>query len=459
MSTLVALAAVTAAGLALLRLARLATGHALPDLALGFLAGSGAAAGALPVLRFGLGLPARPALAVVAAGAAAAIVLALRRGRGAVEGERATAARWLPRPAWPFAPVALYVALVAGAVLVHGFSTPTHTDDGLRVRAFASVLAVADAWPGAARAVYVMAGAIPTFLPALGGIATGTVDPFQANYAVLAELLALLALVVGLASARGEPGRGWAGAAVLLSIPLFVYHATSTLGDAVLAMRIAGGLLLAVEHARTRDRRDAVLAMLLYGLAALVKREGELVALAPAAVLAAQLVRGRRRGEPFPWPALAAFAAPVALGALGKIAAVGVGDAFPMLSYAGAGVVQAAAAPLAAPGGASRAFAARVFVERALLRSGNAGMIFWVLPAVALVRARALARSALAWPLAALGALLAEVAVNSIVLMPQFTVDQTTVHRALLVVSVPAALWIVAALADAPAAPAAPPPG
>ena len=43
-------------------------------------------------------------------------------------------------------------------------------------------------------------------------------------------------------------------------------------------------------------------------------------------------------------------------------------------------------------------------------------------------------------------ALLGEVAVNSIVLAPRFTVDQGTVNRALLVASVPAALWLAAAI-------------
>jgi hypothetical protein len=343
------------------------------------------------------------------------------------------------------------VAVVAGAILVHGFATPTHADDGLRVRAFAPLLAVADAWPEAARAVYVMAGPLPTFLPAIAGIVTGSADLFHANYAVLAELVALLVLGVGTGAARGSPERGWGGAAALLSVPLFVYHATSTLGDAVLAMRVAAGLLFAVEYARTRDRRDATVALLLYGLATLVKREGELVAAAPAAVLVAQLAWERRRGRPFPWMALAAFALPAALGAAGRVAAVGVAHAFPMIAYAGVRAARAAAAPL--PGAGSdqdpRVFAARIFLERALLRSGNAGMIFWALAAVVLVRARALARSPLAWPLAAVGALLGEVAVNSVLLMPEYTVDQTTVHRALLVASLPAALWIVAALEEA----------
>jgi hypothetical protein len=78
-------------------------------------------------------------------------------------------------------------------------------------------------------------------------------------------------------------------------------------------------------------------------------------------------------------------------------------------------------------------------------------MIYWVLPATIAVRARALIRSRLVWPLGAVAALFVEVAVSSIWIVPQFTVDHSTVHRALLVVSVPAALWLAAALTDAAA--------
>ena len=64
-------------------------------------------------------------------------------------------------------------------------------------------------------------------------------------------------------------------------------------------------------------------------------------------------------------------------------------------------------------------------------------------------RARVLARSGLGWPLLAIAALFAEVAVSSIFLIPEFTLDQGTVNRALLVVSVPAAIWLAAAITDA----------
>ncbi len=462
MTFLLALVLLVAAGLALVRTLRLGTGDRATDAALAWLVGSGWFAAAAPAVRFGAGIPLGrvTAAAIVLAPVVVWSVAWARRGRlesapaarpDAAPKSKGPVSRWIPRPLWLFAPIALYVALVTVVALLHGINTPTYTDDGVRVRAFAPMLAFDDTWSREARAVFSMAGPLPTFVPALAWIAIGTLDHFHVNYAVLTELVALLVLAIGLGSARGSPERGWASAFGLLSIPLFVYHCTSTYSDAVLAMRIGGGLLFALEYARTRDRGDASRALLLLGIASLVKREGDLVAAAPAAVLVAQLAWERRGGSAFPWRAVGLLAAPVLLAAVGKIAAVGVASAFPMLGF----VVQQAAVAARETGGRDPGVSARaatLFFDRALFRSGNQGMIYWVLVGAIVVRARALPRSTHLWPLLAVGALFTEVAISSIVLIPEFTLDQSTVHRALLVASVPAALWLAAALTDAAAA-------
>jgi hypothetical protein len=459
MSFAITLLALAGAGAALLRIARLSTGARAVDLALAWLVGAGWLAAVAPVVRFALGIPlGRPtvaAIVLVPVAAWAALRGRRREPAGRTESSRPTAGRggraWLPRPLRAFAPMALYVAVVTAAVLLHGVNTPTQTDDGLRVRAFAPMLAFWDSWAADERGVFSMAGPLPTFVPAVAWIATGTLDHFHVNYAVLAELVALLVLVVGLGYARGSPERAWASAFAVLSIPLFVYHCTSTYSDAVLAMRLAGGLAFSLEYARTRDPADAARALLLLGMAALVKREGEIVAGAAAAVLVAQLAWERRRGAPFPWRAVALLCAPVLLGMAGKIAAVGLESAFPMLQLVAqkAGVAPGAAAPRE---GASASAAARMFVY-ALFRSGNQGMIFWALAGTIAVRGAALRGSRYLWPLLAVGVLGILVAVSSIFVVPEFTLDQSTVHRALLVVSVPAALWLAAVLVDAAAEP------
>ena len=93
--------------------------------------------------------------------------------------------------------------------------------------------------------------------------------------------------------------------------------------------------------------------------------------------------------------------------------------------------------------------AAGLFFDWALFRFGNQGMIYWIAAAAIAVRARAIVRGRELWPLLAVLTLFAEVAASSVLLVPQFTVNQGTVHRALLVVTVPLALWTAATIAEA----------
>lgn len=460
MSYVLCAAAMVIAGLALLHLAGLATRRPAIDAPLAWFAGSGWFGMACFVCRFGVGLPfSWPLAAAVLAAPPAAWLAALRaRGRSPAdgrdaEGERAVARhvgpRWIPRPLWLWLPVALYVAVVLAAVLLHGFDTPTHTDDGVRIRAFTPMLAFADAWPAEARGLLGMAGAVPTFVPAAAWVFTGSVNAFHVNYVVLTDLVALLALAVGLASERGVPERGWASALGLLSIPLFVYHCTSTYQDAVLAMFVGAAFLFAMEHARTSDPRDLGRAILVAVAAAMVKREGELVAATVLAALLAIAAWRRGRGAPVPLARLALLvAAPAAALLAAKTAAFGWADASAITRLVASRVEAAPAAGPAAASEGLRGEALRAFLY-ALFRSGNAGGIYWVLAAALVVEARAAVRSRWLGPLAIVAMLLGEVTASSVWLFPEFTIDQTTVHRALLVATVPAALWLAALLVDA----------
>jgi hypothetical protein len=75
-------------------------------------------------------------------------------------------------------------------------------------------------------------------------------------------------------------------------------------------------------------------------------------------------------------------------------------------------------------------------------------MLFWALPAVLLLRLPALRRAEQGLSLATVAALFVLVAVSSVWIFPEYTLDQTTVHRALLVVEAPAACWLAALLAE-----------
>ena len=445
MTFLLSLALLCAAGLALLDLARLRTGSWPGDLGLAWFTGGAWFALGAAAARFLAGVPYTRATALIVVAAPVGAWAAVRARRPAAsEAPEVRTARWMPRPRWLFAALAAYVAAVTIAVALHGFNTPTQTDDGLRVRAYAPVVAWRDAWPDAARDLLVTAGAVPAYVPTLGWRLSGGLDQFHANYAVLAGLLALLLVVVGTASARGAPERGWASAFAVLSLPLFVYHCTQTYADAVLAMHAGAAFVFALEHARTRDPADAARALLLLAAAWMVKREGEIVAATAAALLVAQILWvAARAGAPVP-RRLAWLAAPVLAYAAIRISAVGPARAFPLLSLLAARPAAPAAAAVQAPGALG---AASVFA-RAVLDTGNAGMLFWVLPAAAAARWRLLATPACAWPLAWPVALFAESALSSIWLIPEYTINAGTVNRSLFAASVTGALWVGALLTE-----------
>ena len=455
---LLAASGMCASGLGLLRALRLGTGRLAIDLPLGWLAGMAWFAASAFSAQALLGIPvsAPLAAALLALPLVAWGFLGWRRPPGA-EGEPIRSPgperRWMPRPAWMFAPMAAWSVVVVAAVLLHGLSTPTHTDDGYRVRAYAPILVSAGAWNGPARDVIAMAGPIPAFVPSLAWVLGSPVDPIHVSATIVLTFLALLTLLVALASERGTPEAGWGAVFALTSLPLLAYHVASTYSDAWLAMYIGAAFAFLVASGQRRDPGDAGRALLLLLGAAMVKREGELVAFPAIAVLVAQVAWTRREEGVRPvlrlFPLLAAYGVVVAA----RVAAVGLAGAFPFLRAAAerSGATPGAAAVVAASSTAGAGLepsASGIFLE-SLFSDGNFGLLHWVL-AVAVVllfptiRKRGLAGSGLA-----LGLIFAETAASAVWLYPQFTLDHGTVHRSLLPVSVAAAVWLAALLAAA----------
>jgi hypothetical protein len=165
------------------------------------------------------------------------------------------------------------------------------------------------------------------------------------------------------------------------------------------------------------------------------------VAAACASVLLAQLAFARRahRGKGSFWAAAVLGLA----GVVASVSAVGTTAAFPFVELA---VRRASGSGAGAPSrGASGEVAAKF--ANALFDSGNAGMLFWLLPlGLAGLVLRRPPPSAW-WPLALLFALFSLTAASSLWLIPEFTLDDSTVHRALLVVEVPGAIWLGGELA------------
>jgi len=462
MTFLLAAALMCASGVGLLRALRLGTGSLAVDVPLGWFAGMAWFAAVTFSIQALLGVPANAplAVAVLALPLAAWGLLRWRRpglassgGSGPPGLER----RWMPRPKWLFAPMAAWSIAVLVAVALHGMSTPTHTDDAYRVRAFAPVLVAAGTWNGQARDLIAMAGPIPAVAPALAWILGAPVDPFHVNATIVLTFLALLVLLVALASERGAPEAGWGSAFALTSIPLLVYHVTSTYSDAWLAMYLGAAFAFLVAFGQRRDTADAARALLLLLGAAMVKREGELVALPAVAILLAQVAWVRRAEGVRSIFRLAPLCAAYGVVVAGRVAAVGVPGAFPFLraaaertaSAGGAAATAAAAAgPVAVGASTSAPRVWTIFVE-ALFSDGNLGLLWWVLAVSVILLFPRIRKHGLAWSGAALGLIFAETAASALWLYPEFTLNHGTVHRSLLPVSAAAAVWLSALIVAA----------
>jgi len=461
---LVVALATCASGIALLRLVRLDTGSVAVDVPMGWMVGAA---------WFALGAFAARSLAGIATGGwVAAAILALPVAGWAVSRLRPSAARirreapparqahWLPRPVGVFAPMVVWILVAAVGVTMHGASTPTHTDDAYRVRGLAPVLVARGDWTYEARAVVAMAGAIPAFVPALPWVAGAPIEPLHVGWASVLTFLALLGVVIGLGAARGSPRVGWGSAFALTTMPLLLYHWTSTYSDAWLAAYLGAAFAFLVAYGRWGEEGDAGRALLLLLGVAMVKREGELLALPVIMLLLAQVAwQGRRDGLRAVTRLLGpCIALPVMLAA--RVATVGVDGAFPFLRAAAdraTGPTAATDAAVSLAGGGASPSPARIFLD-AMFSDGNLGILYWVLVASLVLLFPRVRRNGLAWSGLALGVLLAETAASALWLYPQFTLDHSTVHRALLPVSAAAAVWLAALLADDPTVPATPPP-
>jgi len=459
MTFLLSAALMCASGVGLLRALRLGTGSLVVDVPLGWFAGMAWFAAATFSIQALLGVPANAplAIAVLALPLVAWALLRWRRpvlapsGGGGGSGSKR---RWLPRPAWLFAPMAAWSIVVLAAVILHGLSTPTHTDDAYRVRAYAPILVAAGTWNGPARDLIAMAGPIPAVAPALAWVLGAPVDPFHVNATIVLTFLALLALLVALASERGAPEAGWGAAFALTSLPLLAYHVTSTYSDAWLAMYLGAAFAFLVPFGQRRDAADAARALLLLLGAAMVKREGELVAFPAVVLLLAQVAWMRRAEGVRSLARLAPLCAAYGVVVAARVAAVGLPGAFPFLRAAAArtasagGAVATAVIPAGPVGAAPEPGVWAIFVE-ALFSDGNLGLLWWVLAVSVILLFPRIRKDGLAWSGAALGLIFAETAASALWLYPQFTLDHGTVHRSLLPVSAAAAVWLSALLVTA----------
>ncbi|MGD0093116.1 MAG: hypothetical protein ABSE73_24655 [Planctomycetota bacterium] len=434
--------------------------HFVADIAAAWFAGSGYLA--LASFFWTLGLHQRPALTVSLAALGLPPLLFILFRRRYAEGIRASLSACRSACYCPTAFRAAYVVLaaVAAAILVliilHGKNTPTNTDDGLKLRAYTPMLVYQGLLNPKAVYLILANGSYASFVPVLGWQLQGSINHFHVNYLQLTVLFFFLLTTFMSGVLRKQPQMGIVAAFLLLSLPLFAYHETSTYLDSTYALMFAAAFLYVVRYCAEPDEVLLKHFLLFTFLTALVKQDGEILALTSLAFGTAMVALGYRRNRKLPWKVLAAAGAVLLLYALVKLTNGGnnlIAGVYHALVRSLGGTPAVEAPPM--PGGSWEADV--YFFGKAsaysmtdlsnmffygLFDSGNFGIVFYVFIASAAYHWRTIWRARLLLPMLLFLALLGEVFVNAVFLHQESTMVQAGLHRYVMAPAVTASVFI-----------------
>lgn len=442
-----------ACGYAWVHLLRLSQGNLVTDAALSWFAGMAwfSLASAVCLYAWRLEPSGWLSLALLAL---PVLVLALRPRHLLAETRsgvaRLRACQWWPANGpWLWGSVTIVTLLVLVLIVLHGTNTPTHTDDAMRLRAYTPFLAYrGDLTPAAARAL-LSNGAVVSFVPLPGWQLSDNPSHFHVNYLILTSLLFFCLLLYASCCDSGRPEQGLGTVFLLTALPLYVYHLTTTYSDALCATFFAGALFFFARHAERRDTASVAALFLFLLLTAMVKNEGEIMALTVLGVFLLSAAWACWRERTLAWQPLAVGLAVLAAYLLVKNLhapnnlvqtvwrAVTRALEWGVPAAPGSGMRKAAKAVASvAPGRVQAVFWGGFF------SSGNYGIIFYLLPAFCAWRWRHLWRLRLGWAVAALLLVAAEVYLNGVHIHPQWTLDQSTLHRSIMCLAVGSAIIV-----------------
>lgn len=454
-------------GYALLQATGTSLKNVVADLALSWFAGTAFLALAVFITYFAWQLePTGWLLACLLALPVLAFAACARRRWPAIRDslDRARHTAWWPqrhRVLWVFPMLAAVTALTL--VVLHGKNTPTNTDDAVRVRAYSPMLVYQGEDSGRCRSVVLGNGPYVSFVPVPGWRALGTIDHFHVNYLILTSLCFFCLLLYAVACDSGQPEHGLITLGLLTTLPLFLYHLTTTYVDALYSMMFAGAFLFLVLYAQSRREEHLRALAIFVLLTAGIKTEGEIMALTLLAFTLLLLVAGLWRRQAIPWWTVAGLSALVGIYLLVKNIyqpnglVIMVAKSLHLDFFRGAGRAAAKAArtvPKLTSEHGGRAAKAQVMFWSSLFASGNFGIIFYLMGFSLIYYARVIWRQRLLLPLAVLAAVFGEIYLNAVVVNPRWTLDQSTVHRSVIVLAVSCAvflgcLWSAAALEPA----------
>ncbi len=321
-------------------------------------------------------------------------------------------------------------------ILVHGYSTPTNADDALRIRAYYPMLTFQN---NISSFQLFYNGIWPNYVPLFSWHLEGTIEHFYINYILLSTLISFLVLLFFLPANKGNIKQGVYGVFLVLSIPLFVYHATTTYLDAALSILFAAGFLFFTLYVREANDADLKTSIILFTATMFIKGKGLLLGINGLFFLFAFSVYRFWRFRALPKANTAYFLIPLFVYIL-------VSEwYYPQLSaYFGMGVsAPAETVRFAADRAADGAIATKFnWFLHSLFESGNFGILFIILAGNFLVFFKRILFSKLIWEALFVWVVFFEVFYLLVLKFPSLYFFQAYVHRVVMMLAVLCAVYL-----------------
>lgn len=345
----------------------------------------------------------------------------------------------------------LYLALIAWIVAIlpliflHSKNTPTNTDDGVRLRAYTPFLVYQNDFRDETDGLILGNGIMPSFVPALSWQLGGGADHFHINYFVFSSFFFFLLLLYMVPTTRGNAAQGIMNVFLVLSIPLLLYHATTTYMDIIYILPFVLGFVFFSYYVQDLKLSDLKLTILFWTLTCFSKTEGEILALTGFAFLVLFVCYNYFKNKKGLNKQMGVWVLPVVIYFIVKDQYAGnISGLLNILTSVGGDMQTGDIAGTEAVVEKAKFTSEQVWrtFSHSFLASGNFGILFYVLLFNIAYFVRSIFGSRLIWSFLILGAIFFEIYYNGVVLHPEWTINQTTIHRSVIVLAVLASVFL-----------------
>ena len=331
-------------------------------------------------------------------------------------------------------------------ILLHSINTPTNTDDGVRLRAWTPMIIYENNISEETTPYIFQNGILPSFVPLLFWHLNGKIDHFFVNYSIVTNLFFFLSLLYFTPALQGRKQEGIFSVFLVLSIPFFNYHATSTFADTLYIIPFALAFIFFKYYIDNKNNKYLFTSILLFLLTCFSKTEGEIMAITGLAVMLFYFIYNSLKFRAYPPKITLLFFIPFLLYFGMKIYYSG--NINVLIQRVELSVSEAIRAQgVINESGFSSDDVLDAF-RYSFFSSGNFGIFFYILIANTLYYFRKIFFTPLVWSMFILIAVFCEIFYSSVILFPQWTLNQTTVHRSVMVLAVTGSIFLSTLWAD-----------